>query len=105
MNAERLTIEVTGEGDATVVRMAGELDIVTADQCKRRVSDLVDGGAGTVRLDLAGLGFVDSSGLGALVAIHHHAVARGAAIELQGVPAQVRRLMEITKLDELFTIS
>lgn len=105
MNAERLTIEVSGPGEATVVRLVGELDIVTADQAKRRLSDLVDQGANTVQLDLTDLGFVDSSGLGALVAIHHHAVARGAAVELKAVPAQVKRLMEITKLDELFTIT
>lgn len=105
MNAERLTIEVSGSGEATVVRLVGELDIVTADQAKRRLNDLVDQGASMVELDLAELGFVDSSGLGALVAIHHHAAARGAAVELKDVPAQVKRLMEITKLDELFTIS
>jgi anti-sigma B factor antagonist len=104
VDAERLTIDVTSEGDSAVARLAGELDIVTADTCKKRLSDVVDGGASSLRLDLGELAFIDSSGLGALVAVHHHAVAAGSNVELAGVSSQVRRLMQITRLDELFTI-
>lgn len=104
MDAERLTIDVSTENDTAVARLAGELDIVTAETCKRRLSSVVDDGATSLRLDLNDLAFIDSSGLGALVAVHHHAVAADAALELTGVSAQVRRLMQITRLDELFTI-
>jgi anti-sigma B factor antagonist len=104
VDAERLTIDVTNEGDSAVARLAGELDIVTAETCKRQLSGVIDGGATSVRLDLGELAFIDSSGLGALVAVHHHAVAAGSAVELAGVSSQVRRLMQITRLDELFTI-
>jgi anti-sigma B factor antagonist len=104
VDAERLTIDVSTEGEAAQARLAGELDIVTAETCKRQLSEVVDGGATSLRLDLGELAFIDSSGLGALVAVHHHAVAAGAAVELTGVSSQVRRLMQITRLDELFTI-
>jgi anti-sigma B factor antagonist len=104
VDAERLTIDVSNEGDRAAARLSGELDIVTAETCKRQLSEVVDGGAKTLRLDLGELAFIDSSGLGALVAVHHHAVAAGATVELAGVSSQVRRLMQITRLDELFTI-
>lgn len=101
---DRLTIDLSTESDPAVARISGELDIVTAEACKARLASVLDGDVTTLRLDLGGLGFVDSSGLGALVALHHHAESAGARVELAGVSSQVRRLMEITRLDELFTI-
>jgi anti-sigma B factor antagonist len=104
VDPERLTIDLSTDTDPPVARISGELDIVTAEVCKTRLSSVLDGGVPALRLELGGLGFVDSSGLGALVALHHHAESTGSRVELAGVSSQVRRLMEITRLDELFTI-
>ena len=68
------------------------------------VADLLDEGAGTLTLDLSDVGFVDSSGLGVLVALHRHAEARGARFVVRSVPPAVQRLFEITRLGDLLTI-
>lgn len=104
MDAERLSIHVASDGGVATATLAGELDIVTAEECKRRLNAASDAGASLLRLEMERLGFVDSSGLGALVAVHHHAVAAGTKVELTGVSDQLRRLMQITRLDELFTL-
>jgi anti-sigma B factor antagonist len=105
VDADRLEIDLKTDADPVVASLRGELDIVTAELCRQKLTGVIDEGAKSVRLELGGLAFVDSSGLGALVGIHHHAESAGASLELVGVSSQVRRLMEITRLDELFTIS
>jgi anti-sigma B factor antagonist len=103
--SEPLNLEVVDRsaGEATA-RLSGDLDIVTSDDVKRELADLLDEGAGTLTLDLSDVGFVDSSGLGVLVALHRHAEARGARFVVRSVPPAVQRLFEITRLGDLLTI-
>ncbi|MEU6978572.1 STAS domain-containing protein [Streptomyces sp. NPDC046371] len=52
----------------TVLRISGELDLVTSPLIRRRVHDAVAGGRHDVVLDLSAVRFCDSSGVGVLVA-------------------------------------
>ncbi|GAA2787361.1 STAS domain-containing protein [Streptomyces showdoensis] len=52
----------------TVLRISGELDLVTSPLIRRRVHDAVAAGRHELVLDLAGVRFCDSSGVGVLVA-------------------------------------
>ena len=104
MDDERLHIETTDAAGEVVAIVSGDLDLVTADRAKRSLSQLIDDKPESLRLDLSALSFIDSTGLGALVAVHHHAATTGVPMTLTGVSSQVRRVMEITRLDELFDI-
>jgi len=88
----------------STVRCEGDLDIVTSEDVKRQLSALVETGSDTVALDLRDVGFVDSSGLGALVAVHHYAEAKGSQLVVRSVPTHVRDLFTITRLDNLLTV-
>jgi anti-sigma B factor antagonist len=90
--------------DRSTVRCEGDLDIVTADDLKRRLAEAVESTGGTVTLDLGEVGFVDSSGLGALVAVHHYAQANGTNLVVRAAPAHVRDLFSLTRLDDLLTV-
>ena len=92
------------EGASAAVRLSGDLDIVTSDDVKRELVGLIDAGHTALALDLSDVGFVDSSGLGVLVAIHRHAEAQGGAFVVRSSPPQVRRLFEITRLGDLLTV-
>jgi len=91
------------EGRAAT-RLSGDLDIVSSDDVKRDLAQLVDSGHVALALDLSDVGFVDSSGLGVLVAIHRHAESSGGSLVLRSVPPQVQRLFEITRLADLLTV-
>jgi anti-sigma B factor antagonist len=71
---------------------------------KRQLAALVETGSSTVALDLEDVGFVDSSGLGALVAVHHYAEAKGSQLVVRSVPTHVRDLFILTRLDNLLTV-
>ncbi|GGT87431.1 anti-sigma factor antagonist [Streptomyces sp. QHH-9511] len=56
------------QGPWTVLHVRGELDLVSSPTVRRRVHDAVAGGRHDVVLDLAGVDFCDSSGVGVLIA-------------------------------------
>ena len=91
-------------GASAAARLSGDLDIVTSDDVKRELVELIDGGHTSLALDLSDVGFVDSSGLGVLVAVHRHAEAQGGGFVVRSAPLQVRRLFEITRLGDLLTV-
>nr|MBO2502442.1 anti-sigma factor antagonist [Thermoanaerobacterales bacterium] len=98
-------LEVVDRSDHGVVaRLSGDLDIVTAERITAELAALIEAGHERVTLDVGGLGFVDSSGLGALVTVHRRAQAHDGSLVLRSVPPRVRRLLEITRLDELLAI-
>lgn len=65
---------------------------------------LIKDGAPNVVLDLEGVDFVDSSGLGALVALHKLALCSGGRLVVRAAPSRVRRLFSLTRLDEMLII-
>lgn len=92
------------DGSKSVVRLSGDLDILTAEDLKRRLVKLIKGGSAKVVLDLEAVDFVDSSGLGALVALHKLAVSCGGRLVVRSAPSRVRQLFSLTRLDELLIL-
>jgi anti-sigma B factor antagonist/stage II sporulation protein AA (anti-sigma F factor antagonist) len=94
------TTSTTADG-VTVLEVSGEVDLETADQLRDAGINALSPYAGTLRIDLAGVTFIDSTGLAALVQIRNHA---GAAhhVVIQNARPNVQRILEITGLDKVF---
>ena len=92
-----------GERDGvTLVRVTEKrLDAAAAPAFKARVSDLIAGGASRIVVDLSGVAFVDSSGLGTLVSALKQLGSRG-DLALAGVQPAVAKLLQLTRLDRVF---
>lgn len=97
-----LHVDVSGPAEAPLVVVTGELDVATSPRLRRRLDDAVDAGAHDVSVDLSRVGFMDSSGLGALMAVHHRLQESGGGIAIVGATPPVRKILEITALDEVF---
>jgi anti-sigma B factor antagonist len=95
----------TGElGEAVHVRLTGDLDLSTAKRAEQAIEDAERTGAPMVVIDLRGLSFMDSTGLRVLVSADKRARrANRRAVIVQG-PSAVRRVFEITRLDERLDI-
>jgi anti-sigma B factor antagonist len=65
-----VTLRVTDgeQGGWTVLRVSGEMDLVTSPVLRQRVHDAVADGRHSLVLDLSGVLFCDSSGVGVLIA-------------------------------------
>jgi anti-sigma B factor antagonist len=95
-----------GPGDGEwLVTVHGEIDVASSPRLRQKLISLIDQGAKSIVLDLGGMSFIDSSGLGVLVgALKRLREQSGDAIVLRGMQDPVRRVFEITGLTELFTI-
>jgi len=88
--------------DAYLVRVAGELDLYSAPQLENEFEDLLRGGATYVLVDLREVPFLDSSGLGVLLAAANRLGRDG--FVLTGVGLESRRVLEITGADQVLTV-
>jgi anti-sigma B factor antagonist len=95
-----LTIEVHREGDEAVLTLTGELDPHTAPMLSDELDSLTGEGVTTVVLALAGLGFIDSSGLRVIISADRDLGERGGRLVLRSPSDTVRRLLEITGLSD-----
>jgi anti-sigma B factor antagonist len=89
-------------GERRTVVVSGEVDIASVDQLLAGAYACLDGPADVCEIDLGGVTFIDSSGLGALVRIRNTARDRGKEIALVNVPASVERLFAVSGLSEVF---
>jgi anti-sigma B factor antagonist len=82
--------------DLVVVRLAGELDVSTAELRPLLLGAVECGSAATIVLDMSGVRFVDAHSIGVIVGAWAAAKARGRVLQvdgLQGLPARVFRLV------------
>ena len=89
-------------GERRTITMSGEVDIATVDQLLAEAYACLEGPAEVCEVDLSGVTFIDSSGLGALVRIRNVAQDQGKQVVLTNVPASVGRLLEVTGLADVF---
>jgi anti-sigma B factor antagonist len=90
----------TAEG-VTLLEVFGELDLETADELRDAGIKALSPYGGTVRIDLAGVTFMDSTGLAALIQIRQQA-GDAHRVLVQNPRPNVQRILAITGLDKLF---
>lgn len=88
-----------------VVRVEGQLVVGNRNELKEHLQGLLDKGERRFLIDFAQTGYIDSSGLGALVALARKVREEGGDLRLSGLNEDLRSLFELTKLDTLFAIS
>jgi anti-sigma B factor antagonist len=98
----QLAVAIRHDGDGTTVSVTGEMDLATAPSFQRQALSLFSLPVESVTLDLAGLEFIDSSGLRALIAIRDAAEAHRVHLALRSVPEQARLVLAVTNLTDSF---
>ena len=102
MRDEPFQVLSSSRDDSVIVEVRGEIDLATAPELMRVVEAGLDAGPVEVRrvvIDLSDVGFLDSSGLNALVRLRRLLDGRGIAFRLVS-PADhpVRHVFDITEL-------
>ena len=97
-------IETVVDGARILVAPRGEIDAYTSTRLCEGFAGVGDVAGRHVVVDLAGVGFVDSAGLSALVTCLQGVRARGGAISLRSTSRQLAKLFEITGLTRLFPL-
>jgi anti-sigma B factor antagonist len=103
-SAYQLDVDVSRVGAAAVVTVCGSAGMNEADLLQGLLAGLTEEEGHLVVLDLAGLEFICSAGLGALVSAHLNSRDHGGQIRLVRPQDRIRGILEATRLDTLFRI-
>ncbi|MGW0810636.1 STAS domain-containing protein [Nonomuraea sp. NPDC002799] len=102
---DALVVSITRLHGYVVVRVAGELDLVTKPLLYGSVEAAVRAyREGLLVIELSAVSFMDAQGLSALVMSRRHAIEHQRELALAGASAAVRRLLHITALSSSFTL-
>ncbi|WP_091086065.1 STAS domain-containing protein [Nonomuraea wenchangensis] len=91
-----LTVRVEERDGHAVVRLDGELDLLTRPLLSAACDDLLSRGVRRIVIDATGLSFSDCAGLSALLGVRREAWRRGGSLVLTGVHGMPARLLAIT---------
>lgn len=85
-------------GAHTVVGVTGELDVATAPALRDSLLGLLNRGVASLVVDLRGVTFIDSSGVGSLLRIHHRQGLLGGGVHFVADQPAVLRVLDLMQL-------
>lgn len=87
-----------------IVELSGRLVMADAPEARQHLKTIIDAGQGKLILDLAGVSFMDSSGLSVLISAYKAVQAKGGDLVLLNLTPTVQSLIELTRLQQVFEI-
>lgn len=105
VNPGELFVTVSGDAQTCEIRLLGELDMSTAPQFRDELLRLAEAGSPQITVDLTELAFIDSTGLSVLITGLKRVRQQGGDMALRSPSPSTRKVLEITGLHEVFSIS
>ncbi|MDT5033949.1 MAG: anti-sigma factor antagonist [Actinoplanes sp.] len=105
MELSELSIAVQSAPDEVVIHLAGEIDVLTVSQLSALVNEMLVEPPARIVLDMAGVTFCDSQGLGTLVVLSRKAQHARSVLALANVGDFLLRVLDITGLRSALMIS
>ncbi len=99
-----LGLDVSQRGESTVLAVRGEVDVYTAPRLREKLVELVAQGNYRIVVDLDGVDFLDSTGLGVLVGGLKRLRTHGGDMTLVCTHQCILKVFEITGLTKVFAI-
>ena len=99
-----MDINVYQSDDKMLIQLTGRVVLDECDRLKSTVVPLIQPGVGTVSLDLSGVDFIDSAGLGVLVGMKVTSNKVRAKLQLVAPSKGVQDILMVSKLDSIFDI-
>ena len=98
-----MKVNIRSEGDVSVVDLSGKITIGEGDVVLREtVETLLKEGRNKLLLNLARISYMDSAGIGELVACYKRSRDKGGQLKLLNPSGKVYDLLQLTKLEEIF---
>ena len=96
--------EITVTDNHVVVNLSGSIYVEEAAQIRESLIGYIEKGHKTFVVDLGNVDYIDSSGLGTLVAIQKRALQNGGSVIIKNQKGLVKDLFELTRLTKVFEI-
>lgn len=99
-----LALATRAVGDTTIVVVSGEIDVYTAPRLRDQISQLVGEGVRHLVIDMEGVEFLDSTGLGVLVGALKKVRTQDGSLGLICTQERLLKIFRITGLARVFLI-
>jgi anti-sigma B factor antagonist len=90
--------------NVVLINLMGRLDSLAVKNLKNKISSFIKSHQVHLVFDMSGVDFMDSSGLGGLVAALRSVSQEGGDIKIASLQPRVRALFELTRLHQVFEI-
>jgi len=102
-----LNVSSRSHDDHVSVTVTGEIDLYTAPRLHSELAAVIGSAApeSRVTVDMSGVDFCDSTGMNVLLTSLRQATDRGVGFELAAPRPAVKKILQVTGLDSVFTIS
>jgi anti-sigma B factor antagonist len=99
-----LQVSVERVGDVSICVVVGEVDMATTPQLRDELIGLVESDVRRLVLEVSGVPFLDSTGLGVLMEVHRRLRDNSGAVALVGARPALVRLLTITNLSRALPV-
>jgi anti-sigma B factor antagonist len=100
-----LSVRISDLEGWALARVEGDVDVATAPRLREQLIGVITGGQPRIILDLDGVDFLDSTGLGVIVGVLKRARTLGGDMRLVCTQPGVRKVFEITALDRTMPLA
>lgn len=100
----KLSVSMTERDDVVIVTVAGEVDVYTAPQLRSALEERLAAGQNKIVVDLQGVAFIDSTGLGVLVGQLKALRRVEGTMRIVCAHERILRLLAITGLDQILPL-
>ncbi len=99
-----MNIEFKDLGEHKIISVTGEVDLYNVSELKKALFSVTDGQYKSVVVDMKNVNYMDSSGIGALVAGMKKMKAHNGKFALMNIHDDVLNIIKLATLDKFFTI-
>lgn len=101
-----MKLKVHVEGSVLFVKADGDMDVYGAEEFRRQVDACFQGsGARDLVVNMASVGFMDSSGLGAILGRYRRVSQSGGRMVLSGIRPRVRPMLELAGIHRIIPVA
>jgi len=87
-----------------VLAVEGEINLFNAPRLREKIHEMLTSGELDIALDFSGVPYIDSTGIGALIAANISAKNKGGRFALAAIPPEIEKIFRVTKVGDYFKI-
>ncbi len=99
-----MNYKTESENGTTTVQLSGRFTFGDHSSFRKLIEEIRPYGSKTCVLDVAGVEFIDSAGLGMLLLARDEGERTNTAVVIRGARGQVKRMLEVARFDTLFKL-
>ncbi|TMR99424.1 STAS domain-containing protein [Nonomuraea basaltis] len=99
-----LKVSTRSHAGCALVAVTGEIDLYTAPRLQSEFTRLLQDGPSRVVIDMSAVDFCDSTGMNVLLSALKRMKEQGGSLEVAAPRPAVRKILQVTGLDSVFTV-